>query len=144
MPCCSSNQCTNNAAQTPRKLTCPVNGQSYATLATQTVKHHLKHPWHHPNLDEHTFAFCADPACEVIYFDESGDTFTQADVRTPVGQKSEAPEALICYCFDVSRADAAKFPDAQDYVLAQTKAKQCACEIRNPSGKCCLKDFPKR
>lgn len=144
MSCCSSNQCTDNAAQTPQKLTCPVNGQSYATLATQTVKHHLKQPWQQPDLDKHTFAFCADPACEVIYFDESGNTFTQKDIRTPVGQKSEAPEALICYCFDVSREAAKQHPETKDYVLVQTKAKQCACEIRNPSGKCCLKDFPKQ
>jgi len=27
--------------------------------------------------------------------------------------------------------------------VAKTKQKSCACEIRNPSGKCCLADFPK-
>ena len=31
----------------------------------------------------------------------------------------------------------------KEFVMAQTKAQNCACEIRNPSGKCCLVDFPK-
>jgi len=30
----------------------------------------------------------------------------------------------------------------KDFVVEQTKADVCACDIRNPSGRCCLKDFP--
>jgi hypothetical protein len=28
-------------------------------------------------------------------------------------------------------------------VMAQTKAGLCSCDTSNPSGRCCLKDFPK-
>jgi hypothetical protein len=28
-------------------------------------------------------------------------------------------------------------------VIEQTRLHNCACDVRNPSGRCCLKDFPK-
>ena len=49
---------------------------------------------------------------------------------------------MLCYCFGVSRADFDRNPGTKDFVTAQTKAGLCACETSNPSGRCCLKDFP--
>jgi hypothetical protein len=55
----------------------------------------------------------------------------------------------VCYCFDISMADieaARKENDGdacRQFVIQQTKASTCDCETRNPSGKCCLGDFPK-
>jgi len=39
--------------------------------------------------------------------------------------------------------EAATQPDAKSFVIEKTKGHFCECEARNPSGKCCLKDFPK-
>jgi hypothetical protein len=52
-------------------------------------------------------------------------------------------DVLLCYCFGVSRADAACDPALRDFVVAATRDGQCACDTRNPSGRCCLKDLPK-
>ena len=141
MSCCSSSSCESTPKEN-RTLTCPANGKSYRTLPNHTVRHHLKTPWQYEDIiSQYTFAFCDDPNCEVIYFTNQNETFTQADLRTPVGQKSQAPDALICYCFNVTRQHAN--PDTQAFVVQQTKAKHCACETLNPSSRCCLKDFPK-
>ncbi|MCK5920792.1 MAG: hypothetical protein KAG66_07615, partial [Methylococcales bacterium] len=51
--------------------------------------------------------------------------------------------ALLCYCYGVTCQQALNNPDAKAFVLAQTKLKNCACDTRNPSGRCCLKDFSK-
>jgi len=50
----------------------------------------------------------------------------------------------VCYCFGVSRSDFRNDPATKDYVIAQTKAGLCSCDTSNPSGRCCLKDFPSR
>jgi len=51
---------------------------------------------------------------------------------------------MLCYCFGVSSADFERNPATRDFVMAQTKANLCSCETSNPSGRCCLKDFPKQ
>jgi hypothetical protein len=43
----------------------------------------------------------------------------------------------------VSKTDYLDNPGTREFVVEQTKLKHCACEVQNPSGKCCLKDFPK-
>jgi hypothetical protein len=50
---------------------------------------------------------------------------------------------LLCYCFGISREDFKRDPGLRDFVVAKTKAGECSCETKNPSGRCCLKDFPK-
>jgi len=34
-------------------------------------------------------------------------------------------------------------PGIRDFVVAQTRLGLCACDTRNPSGRCCLIDFPR-
>ncbi len=86
--------------------------------------------------------FCDNPECEAVYFLADQRIFTQADVRTPVGIKSNAGNALLCYCFGIDRQTLADSPEVRDFVIRQTRDKQCDCEICNPSGRCCLKHFP--
>ena len=44
---------------------------------------------------------------------------------------------------EVAEAFHAANKEIKDFVIKSTKEKTCACTTRNPSGKCCLKDFPK-
>jgi hypothetical protein len=51
----------------------------------------------------------------------------------------------LCYCFDIrfsDLSDAAAAKQCREFVINQTRNKVCACEQRNPSGRCCLRDFP--
>lgn len=91
------------------------------------------------------YRFCKDPTCDTVYFAEgSMATFSQADVRVPVFQKSSDPARPLCYCFGHSVADIAHdvAESGTSPALAEITEK-CRqglgrCETENPQGSCCL------
>lgn len=134
---------TTGCAGSPQRThPCPVNGRVCKEVATATVLHHLARPWEWDDRGRSYF-FCDDPDCAVVYFSDDGQVIGKSSLRTEIGQKSHSPEALVCYCFGVSQADAQQNPAVRDFVIEQTRLGRCACESRNPSGRCCLKDFPR-
>ena len=102
---------------------------------------HLKEPWLYPDLQQLSH-FCESGDCDVVYFNQDGSTFLQSNVRIKVGLKNPGPHSIVCYCFDIISAVASENPSLRAFVIQQTKAKLCACAVRNPSGQCCLKYFP--
>jgi len=136
---CKHSSCTGY----PKKAVCPVNGQTYQQVKRKTLLHHLRKPWQ-IELTEQGYYFCDSPDCDVVYFGQDRQTFTQAELRTSVGQKNQRSDRTLCYCFDVKQSDLAqRLGAAHTFVINQTRNGSCDCEIRNPSGRCCLKDFPK-
>ncbi len=123
------------------KRPCPLCGGAGVGVTLQTLLHHLARPWERQGMSQQHY-FCDTPDCEVAYFTDGDVTIRKQELRTVVGIKETAPAALLCYCFGVSRADAAADPAARDFVVQQTRAGLCACTTRNPSGRCCLKDIP--
>ncbi len=126
----------------PKKLACPVNGVKYAEVGAKTILHHLSEPWS-MSLKDQGYYFCDDEGCDVAYFGEDGSTISKQALRHLIGIKEDDSDALLCYCFGVSKAVAYSNAAVRDYVVAQTKAGTCSCATHNPSGRCCLKDFPK-
>ena len=126
---------------------CPANGRRYRQVPLRTVLHHVGRPWQR-QIPEQGYYFCTDPECEVVYFGDDQQTLTRTDLRGPIGQKSTDPQRTICYCFGITAADALAPTDggrdSRDYVIERTRIGDCACAIRNPSGRCCLGDFPGR
>lgn len=137
--CCENK--TKEKKASPRKFTCPTNELQYVEVSIKTILQHIKSPWENA-LQDQQYYFCDDPDCEVVYFGLKGSVINKGKLRTRVGKKEHSDEALICYCFGVSKKKAMQDPEIKKYVTQQTKAKNCACELRNPSGRCCLKDFP--
>ena len=136
--CCASSDITS----APRgKHRCQINGQMYSEVSARTIAHHVKQSWL-MNRKRQRYFFCDDPDCEVVYFGEDGSTILKSQLRTAVGVKESSDNALLCYCFGIAKADATN-PATREYVLQQTKLGLCSCESSNPSGRCCLKDFPK-
>ncbi len=136
--CCSSSSCKNKKV---RKHSCPVNGKAYAPVSEQTVMQHLRSPW---LWQPQQMYFCNDPECSIVYFGEDDSILTTDALRTAVGIKDKSEQATICYCFGITRCQALQNPELKTFVIEQTRKRLCACEVRNPSGKCCLKDFPKK
>lgn len=136
--CCHS-ECV---AQSPsRTHVCPVNGQEYKSIALKTVLHHIKSPWDWSEKGQ-GYYFCDDPDCDVVYFGEDDSVITRSEIRTVVGIKECKPDALTCYCFGVSNLEAQQHPAIRDFIVDKTKSGLCSCDTSNPSGRCCLKDFP--
>ncbi len=126
----------------PKKRCCPVNGREYREVSARTIAHHIREAWNWQPTAQQYF-FCDDPACDVVYFGDDGSTILKSALRSHPGVKDTADDALLCHCFGISRKDFRNDPSIRDYVLAQTKAGLCSCDTSNPSGRCCLADFPK-
>lgn len=135
--CCSSS--------TPNKATCPDCGESAEDVSITTLLHQLKQPWQQ-SISDGPWFFCQQVGCDTVYFSSEGERFTTAQLRQPVGQKSNEKNRPLCYCFDIRHSDLSDAESARacrEFVIDKTRDKQCVCEERNPSGKCCLRDFPK-
>jgi hypothetical protein len=130
----------------PAVLACPVNGTRSKQVDILTV-HSLvrKLPLGMPNT---RYYFCDASDCEVVYFplDAEAPTFRRDDLAVRVGAKETVDPIAICYCFGFSRQDLwdeirenGKSTLAQR-ITAEVKAGNCACQVKNPSGRCCLGD----
>lgn len=93
---------------------------------------------------------CEDSDCDVVYFGEDGMLLGTSDLRVLPGFKgSPSQNDLVCYCFLYRRQDiedelrAAGDTTIFERITAEVKAGNCACEVRNPSGDCCLGDVKK-
>lgn len=137
--CCSSSSCDSNY---PKKQRCPGNGKEYSEVSARTIAHHIKDAWAWQSSG-HRYFFCDDPDCEIVYFSDNGSTILKSQLRTHVGLKELTDNSLLCYCFGVTKADFSANPATRDFAIAQTKAGLCSCDTSNPSGRCCLKDFPR-
>ena len=138
--CCSIPSYTSSAHG---RHICPANGKKYAQVSTKTIKHHLKFPWSWLQKKQ-AYYFCTDQDCSVVYFGQDNSVIDKTSIRLEVGIKEQSDNTLVCYCFGVTKAEARNNKAIRQFVIEQTKLKQCACETRNPSGKCCLANFPNK
>lgn len=136
--CRSSSGCN---AVCLNKHRCPANGIEYTEVPGRTIAYHISRSWEWSDKGRRYY-FCDDPECPVVYFGDDNSVILKSQLRTPVGVKDVADDALVCYCFGVTRADVLNDPGIRDFVVAQTELGLCSCDTRNPSGRCCLKDFP--
>ncbi len=94
------------------------------------------------------YYFCEARDCDVVYFalDSQAPIFRRGDLLVRVGAKAGADPIQICYCFGFTRQDIENEitktgqSTVADRIAAEVKAGNCACEVKNPSGKCCLGD----
>jgi len=90
-------------------------------------------------LGGRAYRFCAEPDCDVVYFDrDTGSVFGKRDLEVRVGLKESSDPIPICYCFDLTVADLRMGIDVAGMIGAEVRAGHCACEVKNPQGSCCL------
>ena len=92
-----------------------------------------------------TFRFCPDRECAIVYFEEQGTrVFTLDDLRVVVGFMARADPIPLCYCFgfdeshlreEISQTGTTTIPERISHLIREGL---CACDVRNPSGNCCL------
>lgn len=123
------------------KHACPANGKTYASVHRKTLLHHILQPWG-KSIPEQKYYFCSDPDCDVVYFGQDDSVIRTDELRTTIWQKSKDKRDTICYCFGVTKALALMDKNIKKFVTRQTRDSLCSCETSNPSGRCCLKDFP--
>ncbi|MBL7960395.1 hypothetical protein JNL27_09170 [bacterium] len=123
---------------------CKECGKQAKAIQRVTIYHMLKRPFMH-EIQDTTYFYCETMNCDVVYFsNETGQYFFQDQIRVPVGSKQGGHEKQLCYCFDYTMKNIEDEIEnkgnssAADDITAKVQAKLCACEIKNPAGRCCL------
>ncbi len=141
--CCSVN---SKSGSTPAVMACPANGARSKRVDTLTVKSLVrKLPLGMPNTQ---YYFCDASDCEVVYFalDAEAPRFCREDLVVRVGAKETEEPIPVCYCFGFTRSDIENevaetgSSTIAEQIKTEVEAGNCACEVKNPSGKCCLGD----
>ncbi len=122
---------------------CSSCGEKGKPVQTQTVKAMLAVSLR--AMTDGEYLFCRTPTCPVVYFSADGNqTFVVEQLRERVYQKeSQADDVLVCNCFHHTVGET-RAASAQARLLIVEdinqgiQAGQCACELRNPQGSCCL------
>src|SRR5207245_8088349 len=90
--------------------------------------------------------FCRTRDCDVVYYGSDGSCARKEQSRVRVGIKEREHPVAVCYCFGFTKADIERELlqtggcTIAARITAEVKAGNCACEIKNPSGACCLGD----
>ncbi len=92
------------------------------------------------------YYFCEARDCDVVYFsvDPHAPIFRRADLLVRVGAKEDSDPIPVCYCFGFTRKEIENEiaetgrSSVAERISAEVKRGNCACEVKNPSGKCCL------
>ena len=139
--CCSLDPKSGTA---PAVMACPVNGARSKQVDMLTVKSLVRQlPLGMPNTQ---YYFCEALGCDVVYFplDAQAPIFRRGDLTVRVGAKETADPIPVCYCFGFTEKDIQREiaetgeSTIADRISSEVKAGNCACEVKNPSGKCCL------
>lgn len=136
-----------STAAAPPVMACPACGTRSKKVGAITVKSLVRRlPF---GMAPAQYYFCAAPGCDVVYFPShpSAPTFRTGDLWVRVGLKAERDPIPVCYCFGVERqeiADEVQWTGrsaVSERIKAEIRAGNCACEVKNPSGNCCLGDI---
>ena len=128
----------------PAAAPCPVTGTRSKRVNMLTVKSLIrKLPLGMPNTQ---YYFCGASDCDVVYFalEVEAPRFRREDLVVRVGAKETTDPIPVCYCFGFRRQDIENEiaetgrSTFADRISAEVKTGNCACEVKNPSGKCCL------
>ena len=140
-----SDLCCSTTANPAPPATCPTNHLVGRPVGLLTLRSLLALPLTLiSSAQEYRFCWALD--CSTVYYRADGkQVFGEADLRERVYQKHmRADETLICYCFQHTVGeirDEIERTGTSTIVVGITdgiQAGQCACDIRNPQGSCCL------
>jgi hypothetical protein len=144
--CCSDVAGPRVASQLPlgdgSSAACRGCGSSGTAVERRTLLHMLE-PDQAASVGDRNFRFCESAACDKVYYSTDGELmFGTEDLRERVGVKMPGdPSAPVCYCFGFTVGDleaeggATEIPER---IRGLVRERMCACEVRNPSGRCCL------
>jgi Zinc binding domain len=127
---------------TIKAIECPTCGRGANLVKPVTLRSVLRKEFV-CLVREGEYRFCGEKNCDTVYFGE-GRTFTKESLAVSVGVKETFGERPLCYCFGHSVATIAEDllrkgrSDAVEDTRRRMKEVGCSCELKNPSGSCCL------
>lgn len=136
-----SDCCANNLPKTAVQ-DCPLCGISCRSVGIKTLYHQVKFP-ENQKIHSDAYYYCPAKTCTAGYFSTAGSLIPKRLLRSAL----DIQEGTLCYCFNISEAQyrlalqADTAASIKNFVIEQTASGTCACEITNPSGRCCLAAF---
>lgn len=139
--CCSVKDAN---VKVPPVMACPVNGTRSKRVDMLTVKSLVRRLSF--RMPPTQYYFCDAGGCDVVYFplDQEAPVYRRDDLLVRVGRKETSDPIPVCYCFGVTRQNIwdeirrTGKSTVAERINAEVKAGHCACEVKNPSGRCCL------
>lgn len=135
--------CCNPTTLAITKQLCPECGFACNSVSMTTLYHQVRFPENQQIQTNNNYNYCSTKTCSVGYFSSTCNTIPKSHLINSRAIQND----VLCYCFDISSlqyVSALKAHCAEpikNFVIQRTKNKECACEIRNPSGQCCLANF---
>jgi len=138
--CCSGVQSNSS---------CPLCNERKQSVTVRTLKHWLQASLV-PFVGEGPYYFCGTKDCPIVYF--SGDhsiQYTKKQLRDRITSKEVSGPHTLCYCFGVSEEMISEEIQMSDqstfssWIEKEVKNGVCACEVRSPTGRCCLSEIKK-
>lgn len=136
-----SNCCPGNHPK-PATQACPRCGIACKSVEMSTLYHQVRFP-ENLGINSSAYYFCPAKDCVTGYFSTSGNNVPKQQLRA----YQDIQEDKLCYCFDIDAGDyltalnTGHAETVKNFVVQRTKSGECACELRNPSGQCCLARF---
>lgn len=132
----------HDAADTSSHAACPACGQRGRSVPFQTVAAltHVRLP------ERQEFHLCLQEECSTVYWGSDGARLKVPDLTVTPSFKKPGGRGLVCYCFlhdtaeierELEESGVTRVPERIRHEIQQGN---CACEVRNPSGRCCLGD----
>lgn len=121
---------------------CPQCGTACKSVELLTLYHQIRFP-ENQAIVSGMYYFCPNKDCATAYFSNTGKNIPKQHLTTHQDLQNDK----LCYCFDIDAADyqaalnSNQAEAIKNFVIEKTKSGECACEIRNPSGQCCLSKF---
>lgn len=143
--CCSGESCEIPKPRASGETACPRCGEVGRVVADETIQAILK-PGHADGLLAVERRFCKTPGCPVLYYGADGRVVEKGAASVRVGVKETQDPVPLCYCFGFTRGDVRRQvadrgdSDIPARITAEVRAGRCSCEVKNPSGTCCLGD----
>jgi len=123
---------------------CPTNGKPGYPVHVNTLKGLLASSL--IGLRPTSYRFCPDPDCTTVYYSDDGlQVYDESTLKEKVYQKHpDDKDVLVCYCFgytlrhitsEITENRPSSIPAV---IIKGVRDGKCACNIRNPQGRCCL------
>lgn len=142
--------CCCNVKKNKETSICKECSQKGIYVKNITLKSLVKESRIQTIKDLHGFYFCETPTCKVVYFNNDQNIYLfKEDIKVRVGIKETEEPIPVCYCFGWTREKIFNQIKelgkslAIEEISAKCKLGESACEINNPSGRCCLDEVNK-
>ncbi len=119
---------------------CPHCKKSGKRVEHDTMLHHIKDI---STLSKNRYYYCASFECDIVYFNKHDAPYTTAMLNKEIGFKEgSSDQAAVCFCYHYMKSELYN-PSIIEKINIRINNYGSRCDIRNPSGKCCLKDIKK-